>query len=152
MLSFEQKQAIIETFPELTKKPISLKRLNYHFEESQYDKTIVVQHLHPNGNGFVFVGEGGTYPGDERGLINIREASEDELKDIIRYSIALLTTQQVEEEEVIEQVWTNRDGGSLKLINEDNLWNVYHGQNLEDSFESQESAILYLKGEGFRRN
>jgi len=57
MLTFEQKQAIIESFSELTKKEISLKRLNYHYMDSLYEKTIVVEKLHPNGNGFVFVGD-----------------------------------------------------------------------------------------------
>lgn len=152
MLTFEQKQAIIETFPELSKKAISLKRLNYHFEDSQYDKTIVVQQLHPNGNGYVFVGEGGLYESDERGLVNIREASEEELKELIRYSIALLSTKEEQAEEATEQKWVNKEGGELKLVNEDDLWNIYHGLNLEDSFESQEAAILYLKEEGFKRN
>ncbi|PJK15890.1 hypothetical protein CQS04_11685 [Chryseomicrobium excrementi] len=152
MLTFEQKQAIIETFPELSKKAISLKRLNYHFEDSQYDKTIVVQQLHPNGNGYVFVGEGGPYESDERGLVNIREASEEELKELIRYSIALLSTKEEQAEEATEQKWVNKEGGELKLVNEDDLWNIYHGLNLEDSFESQEAAILYLKEEGFKRN
>ena len=55
MLTFEQKQEIIESFPELTRKEVSLKRVNYHYAESTYDKTVVVQHLHPNGNGFVYV-------------------------------------------------------------------------------------------------
>ncbi len=152
MLTFEQKQAIIETFPELSKKAISLKRLNYHFEESQYDKTIVVQQLHPNGNGYVFVGDGGPYESDERGLVNIREASEDEIKEMIRYSIALLSTKEEQAEDATEQNWSNKEGGELKLVNEDDLWNIYHGLNLEDSFESQEAAILYLKEEGFKRN
>ncbi|OZS77853.1 hypothetical protein CF394_08855 [Tetzosporium hominis] len=152
MLTFEQKQAIIETFPELSKKAISLKRLNYHFEDSQYDKTIVVQQLHPNGNGYVFVGDGGPYESDERGLVNIREASEDEIKEMIRYSIALLSTKEEQAEDATEQNWSNKEGGELKLVNEDDLWNIYHGQNLEDSFESQEAAILYLKEEGFKRN
>lgn len=152
MLTFEQKQAIIETFPELSKKAISLKRLNYHFEDSQYDKTIVVQQLHPNGNGYVFVGDGGPYESDERGLVNIREASEDEIKEMIRYSIALLSTKEAQAEDATEQNWSNKEGGELKLVNEDDLWNIYHGLNLEDSFESQEAAILYLKEEGFKRN
>lgn len=152
MLTFEQKQAIIETFPELSKKAISLKRLNYHFEDSQYDKTIVVQQLHPNGNGYVFVGDGGPYESDERGLVNIREASEEELKEMIRYSIALLSTKEEQAEDATEQKWVNKEGGELQLVNEDDLWNIYHGQNLEDSFESQEAAILYLKEEGFKRN
>ena len=57
MLTFEQKQEIIESFPELTRKEVSMKRVNYHYEESLFDKTVVVQHLHPNGNGFVYVAD-----------------------------------------------------------------------------------------------
>ena len=45
MLTFEEKQQIIETIPELTRKDVSMKRVNYHYEESLYEKTVVVQHL-----------------------------------------------------------------------------------------------------------
>ena len=41
MLTFEQKQQIIEEFPVLKKKEISLKRVNYHFEDSLYEKTVI---------------------------------------------------------------------------------------------------------------
>ena len=84
MLTFEQKQQIIESFPELTRKEVSMKRLNYHYEDSLYDKTVVVQHLHPNGNGFVYVAGIPGYEADDRGLVNIREATEEELKATIR--------------------------------------------------------------------
>ena len=99
MLTFEQKQQIIETFPELTKKEVSMKRLNYHYEDSMYDKTVVVQHLHPNGNGFVYVEGIPGYEADDRGLVNIREATEEELKATIRDAIRALSTEEAEEEE-----------------------------------------------------
>jgi hypothetical protein len=83
MLTFEQKQTIIESFPELAKKDVSLKRVNYHFEGSLYDKKTVIYHLHPNGNGFVFVGELKKYNADSKGMSNIREATEDELREMI---------------------------------------------------------------------
>ena len=38
MLTFEQKQEIIESFPELTRKDVSIKRVNYHYEESMLTK------------------------------------------------------------------------------------------------------------------
>ena len=38
MLTFEEKLSIIESFPELEKKNVSLKRVNFHFEESRLDK------------------------------------------------------------------------------------------------------------------
>ncbi len=88
MLTFEQKQAIIEEFSQLTKKEISLKRINYHFEGSLYEKTIVVEKLHPNGNGFVFVGDLLKYEkeANDNGLVNIRDYSE-------RHYAKLLQTQ-----------------------------------------------------------
>ncbi len=151
MLTFEQKQAIIETFPELSKKEVSLKRVNYHFEDSLYDKKTVVYHLHPNGNGFVFVGDLKKYKADNKGMINIREASEDELREMITDSIGILSEEEQFEEEVIEeQVWKNREGQELKLVHEDTLWNIYHTHNLEESYGSFDEAEEYLLGEGFR--
>jgi len=150
MLTFEQKTAIIESFPELTKKEVSLKRVNYHFEGSLYDKKTVVYHLHPNGNGFVFVGELKDYDADSKGLVNIREASEEELRKMITDSIAILSEEEEFEEEVEEvEIWKNREGQELKLIHEDTLWNIYHGVNLEESYESYAEAEEYLLSEGF---
>ena len=92
MLTFEQKQQIIEEFPQLTKKEISLKRVNYHFEESLYEKTIVVEKLHPNGNGFVFVGDLLKYEKEaDKGLVNIRDYSEADLREIIQDAINYLS-------------------------------------------------------------
>lgn len=153
MLTFEEKQAIIETFPELTRKEVSLKRLNYHFEESLYDKTIVVNYLHPNGNGFVYVGDLPQYNADDRGLINIKEATEEELREMIKDSINYLSDGKVKETQKIlvplEQEWRNEVGQTLTLMHEDMLWNIYTGLNLEESFESQREAESYLREEGF---
>ncbi|MGG3451698.1 hypothetical protein [Domibacillus aminovorans] len=155
MLTFEEKKAIIETFPQLTAKDVSMKRINYHFEDSLYEKTVVVHHLHPNGNGFVFVADLPGYEVNDKGLVNIREASEAELRAAIADSIRYLSDKP--EDEVIEQVplseeqeWRNRDGQTLLLVNEDLLWNVYTGLNLEESFESFKEAERYLLEEGFR--
>jgi hypothetical protein len=151
MLTFEQKQAIIESFPDLTRKDVSLKRLNYHYEDSMFDKTIVVQHLHPNGNGFVYVAGIPGYETDERGLVNIREATEEELRKTIADSIEMLSDGDVEEQ-ATEQKWTNQNGDVLILIEELGSWNVYHGLNLEDSFGELDEAKAYLKEEGFSQN
>lgn len=151
MLTFEQKQAIIESFPELTRKDVSLKRVNYHYEDSVFDKTIVVQHLHPNGNGFVYVAGIPGYETDERGLVNIREATEEELRKTIADSIEMLSDGDVEEQ-ATEQKWTNQNGDVLILIEELGSWNVYHGLNLEDSFGELDEAKAYLKEEGFSQN
>lgn len=155
MLTFEEKKAIIETFPQLTAKGVSMNRVNYHFEDSLYEKTVVVHHLHPNGNGFVFVADLPGYNVNDKGLVNIREASEAELRAAIADSIRYLSDKP--EDEVIEQTplpeeqeWQNREGQTLLLVHEDLLWNVYTGLNLEESFESFKEAERYLLEEGFR--
>ncbi|MGN7386379.1 hypothetical protein [Sporosarcina sp. SAFN-015] len=151
MLTFEQKQQIIETFPELTRKEVSMKRLNYHYEDSLYDKTVVVQHLHPNGNGFVYVEGIPGYEADDRGLVNIREATEEELKATIRDAIkALSTEEEAKEEELLEEVWVNEQGQKLTLLEEEGFFNIYHGYNLEESFGDYQEATDYLKEENFK--
>jgi hypothetical protein len=151
MLTFEQKQEIIESYPELAKKDVSLNRVNYHFEDSLYDKKTVVYHLHPNGNGFVFVGELKKYNADNKGMANIREATEVELREMIADSIAILSEEETFAEEVEKvQIWKNHEARELKLVHEDTLWNVYHGINLEESFGSSDEAEEYLLNEGFK--
>lgn len=146
MLTFEQKQQIIESFPELVRKEVSMKRVNYHFEDSLYDKTIVVYHLHPNGNGFVYVGDLPQYEADDRGYVNIRDFSEKELRSVIADSLDYLST----EIELYEKEWSNREGQRLLLVNEDPFWNIYTGQNLEESFGTFDDAKRYLHEQGFR--
>ena len=148
MLTFEQKQEIIESFPELTRKEVSMKRVNYHYEDSLYDKTVVVQHLHPNGNGFVYVAGIPGYKADDRGLVNIREATEEELRKTITDSINMLSEEEPEEPSV-EQTWVNGEGIELKLVEEEGAWNIYHGLNLEESFGNYGYAQNYLKEEQF---
>ena len=149
-MTFEQKQAIIESFPELTRKDVSMKRVNYHYEDSLYDKTVVVQHLHPNGNGFIYVAGVPGYDADERGLVNIREATEEELRKTIADSIQALS-QGEDEEQPVEQKWVNADGEELILMEELGAWNLYHGLNLEDSFGDYAEALAYLKEEQFKQ-
>ncbi len=148
MLTFEQKQAIIESFPELTRKDVSMKRVNYHYEESLFDKTVVVQHLHPNGNAFVYVAGIPGYAADDRGLVNVREASEEELRKTIADSIEALSEEGTQEQPV-EQKWLNTDGEKLMLMQEMGFWNLYHGLNLEESFDDYSEAVAYLKEEHF---
>ena len=150
MLPFEDKLTIIEEFPELSRKDVSLNRVNFHFEESLYEKTTVVYHLHPNGNGFVYTGSLPDFEANKKGLVNIRDFSGDELRKIIRASIDHLAT---EEETVppVEQMWKDAEGHSLMLIEEDDRWNIYAGDNLEDSFGGYDEAALYLREEGFLR-
>lgn len=150
MLTFEQKQAIIESYPELTRKDVSMKRVNYHYEDSLFDKTVVVQHLHPNGNAFVYVAGILGYDADERGLVNVREATEEELRKTITDAIAALA-QGEDEEQAVEQHWTNPAGEKLVLMEELGAWNLYHGLNLEDSFGDYAEAAAYLNEEQFKQ-
>lgn len=157
MLTFEQKKAIIESFPELTKKEVSLGRLNYHFEGSLHDKKIVVNHLHPNGNGFVYAGHLPKKQTGPKGMVNIRDYSEEQLRSLIADSIAYLSTEQEANDNIldsvdpIEEIWVNQKGDTLRLVQEDELFNIYTGNNLEDSYNSYKGAVTYLQSEDFTR-
>ncbi|CCF12755.1 hypothetical protein E1B06_02215 [Brevibacillus laterosporus] len=157
MLTFEQKKAIIESFPELTKKEVSLGRLNYHFEGSLHDKKIVVNHLHPNGNGFVYAGHLPKKKTGPKGMVNIRDYSEEQLRSLIADSIAYLSTEQEANDNIldsvdpIEEIWVNQKGDTLRLVQEDELFNIYTGNNLEDSYNSYKGAVTYLQSEDFTR-
>lgn len=150
MLSFEEKKAIIDSFEELTCKSISMNRLNYHYEGSRYEKKIVVEKLHPNGNGFVYVGDLLAYDSDDRGLVNIRDFSEQQLRDVVEDSITYLSeVDDIVEEVTIEESWRNRSGDQLLLVFDGAFWNVQHGFNLEESFGTREDAEEYMHEEGF---
>ncbi|WP_313891987.1 hypothetical protein [Psychrobacillus sp.] len=153
MLTFEEKELIIQEFPELTRKEVSMKRVNYHYEDSLYEKTTVIYHLHPNGNGFVYVGDIPEYEeANDKGHLNIREASADELRKLIKVSIAYLATAEEEvDDDEVEEEWKNKEDSKLTLLQEDTLWNIYHGYNLEESFGSYDEAKAYLLEEGFRK-
>ncbi|AKG04759.1 MULTISPECIES: hypothetical protein [Salimicrobium] len=149
MLSFDEKQAILDQFEELKKNEISLGRLNYHYEESLYDKKNVVYHLHPNGNGFVYAGLLDDKETDDRGMVNIRDFSEEALKEIVREAIDSLSMTEAERHPLLEE-WENRSGELLVLLKEDDGYNVYGGERLEGSFRSYEEASDFLEQEGFR--
>lgn len=151
MLTFEEKIEIIESFPELTRNNVSMKRVNYHYKESVYDKTVVVQHLHPNGNAFIYVAGIPGYETDDRGLVNVREATEEELRKTIADSIKMLSEEDVEEQ-AVEEKWVSPNGDELTLIEEEGFWNLYHGLNLEESFGAYGQATAYLKEEQFKKN
>jgi len=155
MLSFEEKLAIIESFPQLTRNDVSLKRVNFHYEGSMHDKKTVVYHLHPNGNGYVYAAYLKGYQKDDKGYVNIRDFSADELRKVIEASIQMLSTKRepvvhdAAQQDQVEETWTDAQNRELVLQQEDSLWNVYHGLNLEASFESYKEAAQYLAEEGF---
>lgn len=151
MLTFEEKLAIINTFPELERKDISMGRVNFHYEQSALDKKIIVNHLHPNGNGFVYAKNIGEYPTDNKGMVNIRDYSENELSDIIKQAINSLSPEANAEIIPEDEQWINANAQTLLLVYEDGLWNVYAGQNLDGSFHSYKQATQFLDEEGFER-
>lgn len=157
MLTFEEKLAIIESFPELERKDVSLGRVNFQYDKSALDKKNVVYHLHPNGNGFVYAAHLRFYKADDKGMVNIRDYSEDELRIIVEKSIHFMTAKPQSEEaaeqvEEVEETWTNRHKHTLILLKEhDDVWNVYAGENLDGTFNTYEEAAEYLDEEGFSR-
>ncbi|GHH98971.1 hypothetical protein [Neobacillus kokaensis] len=159
MLTFEEKLAIIEQFPELERVNVSLGRVNFQFNESVFDKKNVVYHLHPNGNGFVYGGRLTNYQTDQKGMVNIRDYSADELKKILRESINSLsaaeTINSTIEAAIVgdnqEERWVNENNEVLLLVCELEIWNIYFGLNLEETFDTREEAEMFLVDEGFRR-
>ncbi|SFK17638.1 MULTISPECIES: hypothetical protein [unclassified Bacillus (in: firmicutes)] len=156
MITFEEKLTIIESFPELERKTVSLGRINFHYEESRLDKKNVVYHLHPNGNGFVYAGHLKGYKTNDKGMVNIRDFSAEELRSLLEKSIAGLSQEPVEEvaiaENFQEEEWVNEDKHILTLIKEDeDMWNVYAGIQLDGTFNSYKEAAQYLDEEGFTR-
>ncbi|MGF7048141.1 hypothetical protein J2T13_002648 [Paenibacillus sp. DS2015] len=160
MLSFEQKLQVLESFPQLQRKNVSLGRVNFHYEESQQDKKTIAMHLHPNGNGFVYAGLLQGYDSDEKGFVNIREFNADQLKTLVEASIHSLSSSGEEIKTVNDHVqersnfhevekWTNDEEQLLSLIHDDDLWYIYTGQNVEMVFETLKEAKEYLREEGF---
>jgi hypothetical protein len=156
MLTFEQKVAVIESFPELQRKDVSLGRVNYHYEDSMYDKKNVVYHLHPKGNGYVYAGLLKGYDTDDKGFVNIRDIAEDELRELLQASIRSLSPKSKAEQAVAgeaaeQETWTGPNQAKLLLVFEDDMWYVYSGLNLDMAFEAYDEAVEYLQEEGFVR-
>ncbi|MNO52043.1 hypothetical protein D3C76_424520 [compost metagenome] len=166
MLTFEQKLSIFDSFPELERRDVSLGRVNYHYEQSAYDKKTVVYRLHPNGNGYVYAGLLEGYEVDPKGLVNIRDYNEEQLRDLVEKSIFSLSvnenTERNPEHSSAESsqprlniqtqggVWINANGEQLTLKYEDDLWYIYSGISIEMVFETREEAGEYLNEEGFQ--
>lgn len=161
MLTFEQKLAILDSYPQLERRNVSLGRVNYHFEESRHDKKTVASHIHPNGNGFVYAGLLRGYESDDKGLVNIRDYSEAELRELVDASITSLSMfipdapapakRKKKVQTGAESLWKNEDGHTLSLRFEEDLWYLYAGLQLEMAFETVEEAEEYLAEEGFVR-
>ena len=158
MLTFEQKLAVLDSYPELERKDVSLGRVNYHFEESRHDKKTIAYHLHPNGNGFVYAGLIKGYPVDSKGLVNIREYSEAELRSLLDATIAAMAGYESASPAPTPKKgkrqnshWTDAAGNKLELKHEEDMWYLYAGANLDMAFETVQEAEEYLAEEGFVR-
>ncbi|NHN31566.1 hypothetical protein [Paenibacillus agricola] len=156
MLTFEQKLEVLESFPELQRNNVSMGRVNFHYEDSGFDKKNVAYHLHPNGNGYVYGGRLHDYETDDKGFVNIREYSAEELRALVAKSIQSLTVKRsnkplASSEGVQEELWTGPNNESLLVKYEDELWYIYAGVNLESAFETYEEAEQYCEEEGFSK-
>lgn len=159
MLTFEQKLAILDSYPQLERKNVSLGRVNYHYEESQHEKKTIAFHLHPNGNGFVYAGLLQGYETNDKGFVNIRDYSEAELRQLLEASMSSLSDfvpeapvaskKKKKSATSADSQWVNEEGHTLTLKLEDDLWYVYAGLSLEMAFETLEEAKEYLAEEGF---
>ncbi|QJD85390.1 hypothetical protein [Cohnella herbarum] len=150
MLSFQEKLAIMQSFPQLERRDVSLGRVNFHYERSVIEKKNVGFHFHPNGNGYIFAGEIDGVETDEKGFVNIREYTEEQLRALVEESIQSLTGDDSWEEGQ-EEKWFDSDRNLLVLKFEDDMWHIFSGLNLEMAFETYEEAREYLREEGFNR-
>ncbi|MDF2534610.1 MAG: hypothetical protein K0R18_767, partial [Bacillales bacterium] len=96
------------------------------------------------------------YDIDEKGMVNIREFSAQDLRSIIEksiYSLRPITNVEIAITggDGEEETWINEDNFTLILILEEDMWNVYAGLNLDGTFNSYAEAASYLDEEGFSR-
>ena len=149
MLSFAQKLEILNEFPQLSQKKVSLGRINFQFEGSAFEKKNIVYHLHPNGNGFVYAGLLPDYKTDEKGYVNIRDFTEASLRGLIKEAIASLS--EIVEEAFADEVFINENDFTLLLVKEGGLYNIYADELLDGTFKTYPAAVSYLEQEGFKR-
>lgn len=150
MLSFDEKRKIINGFAALEEKPVSMKRYNYHYPASKREKTVLVKHLHPNGNGFVYapyLEESAKL--DKEGYVNIYDVTEAELVQLIEQALTYMDSDGGAYQEGDTFVYQNDTGELLKLVFENKMWIVYAYDNVEAVFKSLDQAESYLADEGF---
>ncbi|MFC9710669.1 hypothetical protein ACFTRD_21210 [Paenibacillus sp. NPDC056933] len=166
MLNVEQKLEVLQSYPQLQRKDVSLGRVNFHYEDSAYEKKIVALHIHPNGNGYIYAGLLPNYETDNKGFVNIRDYSEAALRTLLDETIKAMSynpnaveSNEPEQAKTVPTLvttstgggtWIDEDGHTLTLKYEDDMWYVYSGLNLDMAFESRSEAGEYLKDEGFK--
>ena len=163
MLSFEEKLAIMQSFPELERRDVSLGRVNFHYDGSLSDKKNVGYHFHPNGNGYVYAAGVEGAETDGKGFVNVRDYEAEQLRQLVGQAIRSLGgasaggksaadaagTVQDGGAGTNEEKWRDGDGNELSLQFEDDTWYLFAGLNLEMAFETREEAEEYLAAEGF---
>ncbi|EUJ50907.1 hypothetical protein [Listeria fleischmannii] len=149
MLSFEEKKQIIARFTALEEKEVSLGRVNYHYPESKREKSILIKHLHPNGNGYVYAPYLDSDTLDKQGYFNIYNAKEFELVELIEAAISYMDSDGDIFEEGQKFTYQSDSGETLELIYENKMWIVYAAGNVEAVFKTLEAAESYLADEGF---
>lgn len=150
MLTFEEKKAIFDSYPELTATPVSMNRVNYHYEESAVAKTMVVRFLHPNGNALIYAGYLPKEETAKEGYISVLEASEEEIRELVDKALEYLNKKENGFEVGYQELWTDEYGETLILQYDHPMWAVLveNGQ-IEGVFKSKEAAEGYLMDEGF---
>lgn len=173
MLNVEQKLEILGSYPQLQRKEVSLGRVNFHYEDSAYEKKIVALHIHPNGNGYIYAGLLPEYETDAKGFVNIRDYSEEDMRTLLDATLQAMSynpdapapasgTSELPEETNDRQasaapklstgggIWVDEEGHILTLKYDNDMWCVYAGHDLEMAFESRSEAGEYLQEEGFK--
>ncbi|MDF0479536.1 hypothetical protein OL233_04465 [Vagococcus sp. PNs007] len=150
MLSFEEKKAIFDEFEELTCQPVSMNRLNYHYEGSAVPKTTVVKFLHPkSGNAFVYAG----YLAPEKtkdGYVSVIELNREELIEYVRNAIEFLNLTEDGYVDGYEEEWSDAHDDRLYLRYQNYMWVVVmQSGGIEAVFKTKEQAEAYLMDEGF---
>lgn len=151
MLTFEQKEAILDRYAELTKQPVSLKRLNYHYKASEQAKTIIVRHLHPNGNIWIYAPFLTMDETDEKGYVNGRDYTKAQLIEAIEAAIDELQKDESGFKADYKEIWENtRLHQTLILAHEKDMWQVLTDDGkVEMAFYAKSAAESYLDDEGF---
>ncbi|QIL46881.1 hypothetical protein G7081_07240 [Vagococcus coleopterorum] len=150
MLSFEEKKAIFDSFEELTCQPVSLNRLNYHFEESAIPKTTLVKFLHPkSGNAFIYAGY---LPGQETkgGYISVHGDTKEQIIEKVNLALEFLRLTEDGFPEGYEEEWRDNHGDELTLRYQNYMWVVVMTSGaVEAVFKTKQQAEGYLMDEGF---
>ncbi|EAF2981517.1 hypothetical protein ACGLY1_002663 [Listeria monocytogenes] len=149
MLNFEEKKALIESIDGFELHEISMGRINVHYPASKRDKKIIVKHLHPNGNAFVYAPFLEVEPLDKQGYVNVKDYSENEIRVLLLEAKEFMDSDEDGYKEGLTKIYQDNSGEKLSLVYENKMWVIYTGENLEAVFPTLESAEGYLLDEGF---